>query len=124
MPPGFPRSCLGGLCSLIWAGFPVVPEGFNAVLGHLARWFYPFGSGAHCNNYYHFIVEEPPFSYREAYADREAATLSWHYECVTKALRFSTLGALASYTVNNNNNNRCSGRNGQSGSGLSPTRGQ
>ena len=27
--------------------FPVAPEGFNAVLGQLARWFYPFGSGAH-----------------------------------------------------------------------------
>ncbi len=26
---------------------------FNAVLGQLARWFYPFGSGAHCNNYYY-----------------------------------------------------------------------
>ncbi len=33
-------------------GFPVAPEGFNAVLGQLARWFYPFGSGAHCNNFY------------------------------------------------------------------------
>jgi hypothetical protein len=32
--------------------FPVAPEGFNAVLGQLVRWFYPFGSGAHCNNYY------------------------------------------------------------------------
>ncbi len=31
--------------------FPVAPEGFNAVLCQLARWFYPFGSGAHCNNY-------------------------------------------------------------------------
>jgi hypothetical protein len=28
-------------------------EGVNAVLGQLARWFYPFGSGAHCNNYYY-----------------------------------------------------------------------
>jgi hypothetical protein len=54
MPPGFTRSCLGGLCSLVWAGFPVAPEGVNAVLGQLlARWFYPFGSGAHCNNYYY-----------------------------------------------------------------------
>ncbi len=43
-----------GLCSLVWAGFPVVLEGFNAVLGHLARWFYPFGSGAHCTNCYHY----------------------------------------------------------------------
>jgi hypothetical protein len=33
--------------------FPVAPEGFNAVLGQLARWFYPFGSGAHCNNYHY-----------------------------------------------------------------------
>ncbi len=54
MPPGFTRSCLGGLCSLVWAGFPVAPEGFNAVLGKLARWFYPFGPGAHCNNYYYY----------------------------------------------------------------------
>jgi hypothetical protein len=23
------------------------------VLGQLARWFYLFGSGAHCNNYYY-----------------------------------------------------------------------
>jgi hypothetical protein len=22
-------------------------------VGQLARWFYPFGSGAHCNNYYY-----------------------------------------------------------------------
>jgi hypothetical protein len=55
MPPGFTRSCLGGLCSLVSAGFPVAPEGFNAVLGQLARWFYPFGSGAYCNNYYQLI---------------------------------------------------------------------
>jgi hypothetical protein len=34
--------------------FPVAPEGFNEVLGQLARWFYPFGSGAHCKNYYHY----------------------------------------------------------------------
>ncbi len=54
MPPGFTWSCLGGLCSLVWAGFPVAPEGVNAVLGQLARWFYPFGSGAHCNNYYYY----------------------------------------------------------------------
>ncbi len=54
MPPGFTRSCLGGLCSLVWAGFPFAPEGFNAVLSQLARWFYPFGSGAHCNNYYYY----------------------------------------------------------------------
>ncbi len=27
--------------------FPVASEGFNAVLGQLAQWFYPFGSGAH-----------------------------------------------------------------------------
>ncbi len=33
--------------------FPDAPEGFNAVLGQLARWFYPFGSGAHCNNYHY-----------------------------------------------------------------------
>jgi hypothetical protein len=33
--------------------FPVAPEVFNAVLGQLARWFYPFGSGSHCNNYYY-----------------------------------------------------------------------
>ncbi len=39
-------------------GFPVVPEGFNAVLGQLARWFYPFGSGAHCNNYYYYNCSE------------------------------------------------------------------
>ncbi len=44
------------MCSLVWAGFPVAPEGFNAVLGQLARWFYPFGSGAHCNNYYYGTV--------------------------------------------------------------------
>ncbi len=56
MPPGFTRSCLGGLCSLVWAGFPVAPEGVNAVLGQLARWFYPFGSGAHCNNYYYYMT--------------------------------------------------------------------
>ncbi len=47
----------GGLCSLVWAGFPVAPEGFNAVLGQLARWFYPFGSGAHCNNNYYYAHE-------------------------------------------------------------------
>ncbi len=34
--------------------FPVAPEGFNAVLGQLARWFYTLRSGAHCNNYYYF----------------------------------------------------------------------
>jgi hypothetical protein len=26
------------------------------VLGQLARWFYRFGSGAHCNNYYTITV--------------------------------------------------------------------
>ncbi len=56
MPQEFTRSCLGGLFSLVWAGFPVAPEGFNAVLGQLARWFYPFGSGAHCNNYYYSFI--------------------------------------------------------------------
>ncbi len=34
--------------------FLLVPEGFSAVLSQLARWFYPFGSAAHCNNYYHY----------------------------------------------------------------------
>ncbi len=51
------------LCSLVWAGFPVAPEGFNAVLGQLARWFYPFGSGVHCNNYYYLL------SFRAVYVD-------------------------------------------------------
>ena len=32
--------------------FLLVPEGFSAVLGQLARWLYPIGSGAHCNKYY------------------------------------------------------------------------
>ena len=40
--------------------FPVAPEGFNAVLGQLARWFYPFGSGAHCNNYYYLVLPGLP----------------------------------------------------------------
>ncbi len=44
------------LCSLVWAGFPVAPEGFYAVLGQLARWFYPFGSGGHCNNNYYYLL--------------------------------------------------------------------
>jgi hypothetical protein len=57
MPPGFTLSCLGGLCSLVWAGFPVGPEGFYAVLGQLARWFYQFGSGAHCNNYFYYYFK-------------------------------------------------------------------
>ncbi len=49
------RSVLSGW--LVQSGlgrFPVAPEGFNAVLGQLARWFYPFVSGAHCNNYYFY----------------------------------------------------------------------
>jgi hypothetical protein len=45
--------CMDACATQLWAGFPVAPEGFYAVLGQLARWFYPFGSGAHCNNYYY-----------------------------------------------------------------------
>ncbi len=36
-----------GLDRLLFA-----PEGFSAMLGQLAPWFYPFGSGAHCDNFY------------------------------------------------------------------------
>jgi hypothetical protein len=43
----------------VWSGqvspLPLA-DGFNAVLGQLARWFYPFGSGAHCNNYYYYYL--------------------------------------------------------------------
>jgi hypothetical protein len=33
--------------------YPLQHSG-SAVLGQLARWLYPFGSGAHCNNYYYY----------------------------------------------------------------------
>ncbi len=33
---------------------PLGVSTFNAVLGQLARWFYPSGSGAHCNNNYYY----------------------------------------------------------------------
>jgi hypothetical protein len=33
--------------------FLIVPEGFSAVLGQLARWFCSFVSGAQCNMYYY-----------------------------------------------------------------------
>ncbi len=51
-----PPDSLGPVWVLVQSGlgrFPVASEGFNAVLGQLARWFYPFGSGAHCNNYFY-----------------------------------------------------------------------
>ena len=35
--------------------FLLVPEGFSAVLGRLARWLYQVWSGAHCNKYYYYI---------------------------------------------------------------------
>ncbi len=65
---GMPRrihSVLSGW--LVQAGlgrFLFVPEGFSAVLSQLARWFYPFGSVAHCNNYYRTTTwsgRDPPW---------------------------------------------------------------
>jgi hypothetical protein len=49
-----PRIHLGGLCSLVWAG------SLSPLRVSTARWFYPFGSGAHCNNYYYCVAPLPP----------------------------------------------------------------
>ncbi len=51
MAPGFTWSCLGGLCSLVWAGFPVAefqPSARPAGPMVLPVWV--------CNNYYYYHI--------------------------------------------------------------------
>jgi hypothetical protein len=39
--------------------FLLVPQGFSAVLGKLARWLYPLASRTHCNNNYNRMARTP-----------------------------------------------------------------
>jgi hypothetical protein len=51
---GMPSDSAGWLMQSGLGRFLFVAEGFSAMLGQLARWFYPFGSGAHCNNNHYY----------------------------------------------------------------------